>query len=218
MVDRSGAVFYTVVCMTNVDRPLDRSDLKPEPISQFLEWFNEYKAGQPPEPTAMAIATASKDGEPSVRFVLLKSFGADGFVFFTNYKSEKAKNLEQNPRASLVFYWNPQNRQVRVSGRVEKTSALESDEYFATRPVESQLGAWASQQSEPVESRETLEARMNELRAKYAGKAVPRPPHWGGFRVIPERIEFWQGRTGRLHDRFVFERVPGGWNIQRLCP
>ncbi|MEQ1875472.1 MAG: pyridoxamine 5'-phosphate oxidase [Bdellovibrionia bacterium] len=200
------------------DRSLDNKDLDADPFTQFERWYQEYLKTAPPEPSAMALATASKDGTPSIRFVLLKSHDTGSFVFFTNYESEKAKNLAENPRASLAFYWNVHNRQVRVTGSVERVSAAESDAYFASRPFESQLSAWASKQSSKIESREWLEMRMSELQAKYPKGKVPRPPHWGGFRVTPERIEFWQGRVSRLHDRLVYVRDGKSWRIDRLSP
>lgn len=200
------------------DRALDKSDLHADPFQQFDRWYKEYQQTKPPEPSAMVIASASKDGWPAVRYVLLKSHESDGFVFFTNYESAKARQLMENPKAALAFYWNVHNRQVRVRGRVEKVSTEESDQYFATRPLESQLSAWASKQSETIESREWLEARMNDFREKYKDGKVPRPPHWGGFRVIPERIEFWQGRTSRLHDRFVYVLDGKAWRVERLSP
>jgi pyridoxamine 5'-phosphate oxidase len=203
--------------MTN-DRSLDKSDLHTDPVQQFDRWYKEYQQTKPPEPGAMALASATKEGKPTVRFVLLKSHGADGFVFYTNYESMKSRQLSQNPHAALAFYWNVHNRQVRVSGRVEKVSEDESDQYFAARPLESQLSAWASQQSEVIESREWLERRMSELREKYKSGKVPRPPHWGGFRIVPDRIEFWQGRTSRLHDRFVYVRSGNAWCVERLSP
>ncbi len=200
------------------DRSLDRKDLNSDPIKQFDAWYKEFLQSHQPEPSAMALATASRDCVPSVRFVLLKEYDSKGFVFFTNYESEKGHTLSDNPLASLAFYWNVHNRQVRVVGRVEKVSAKESDSYFASRPVESQLSTWASRQSRVIESREELEAQMRDLRAKYKDVAVPRPPYWGGFRIIPDRIEFWQGRTGRLHDRFLYRREGQNWTIERLSP
>lgn len=197
---------------------LDREDLNVNPISQFNSWFKEYLKTNPPEPTAMAIATSSSDGLPSVRFVLMKEVDDKGFVFFTNYESAKGKTLASNPQAALAFYWNTLNRQVRVSGKTEKLSAAESDEYFATRPVESQLSAWASHQSTTVPDRVFLESRMLEFRTKYQNQPIPRPPYWGGLRVVPSQIEFWQGRVGRLHDRFLYVREGPGWKIERLSP
>jgi pyridoxamine 5'-phosphate oxidase len=200
------------------DRSLDLEDLSADPVQQFDLWYKEYLETNPPEPSAMALATATPEAEPSVRFVLLKEYNSKGFVFFSNFDSEKGQAIARNARAALAFYWNVHNRQVRVTGRVEKLSDTESDRYFSTRPLQSQLSAWASQQSRTVASREILETRMKQLEQKYSGKKVPRPPYWGGFLVRPERIEFWQGRTGRLHDRFLFELNSNGWDIRRLCP
>src|SRR5687768_10069262 len=177
------------------DASLDRPQLNSDPIVQFDHWYKEYLKTNPPEPSAMALATATRDGLPSVRFVLMKEFGQKGFVFFTNFESEKARHLSGNPRASIAFYWNVHNRQVRVSGRVEKIQDAESDSYFASRPKESQLSAWASMQSSKLISREWLEKRMEEFRVKFKDQVVPRPAHWGGYRIVPETIEFWQGRT-----------------------
>jgi len=169
-------------------------------------------------PEAMALATATADGVPSVRMVLLKGADADGFTFFTNYESRKGGELEQNPRAALCFHWKELDRQVRVTGTVTRVSAAESLAYFESRPEGSRVGAWASRQSRPLTSRDELLARVDEIGARFAGGDVPLPPFWGGYRVRPERIEFWQGRPDRLHDRFAFDRVPGGWTVVRLYP
>ena len=166
----------------------------------------------------MTLATARSDGQPSARMVLLKQVDHDGFVFFTNYRSAKAEQLDANPYAALVFYWVQLDRQVRVEGRVTKTSAEESREYFRTRPRESQIGAWASSQSEAIGSRDVLEQRAHELEARYADREIDCPDHWGGYRLKPERIEFWKSRVGRLHDRILYQREGGGWNITRLAP
>ncbi|MBI2403784.1 MAG: pyridoxamine 5'-phosphate oxidase [Gemmatimonadetes bacterium] len=200
------------------DTPLDGSDLDPDPIKQFAAWFEPRAASGIPEATAMTLATADKDGRPSARTVLLKEASEQGFAFFTNYDSPKARQLLENPSAALVFYWPESDRQVVVSGRVTKVVDEESDAYFRSRPRGSQLGAWASQQSQPIESREVLERRVAELDGQYAGRDVPRPSFWGGFRLVPETLEFWQGRESRLHDRFRYSRDGGRWVIERLAP
>jgi pyridoxamine 5'-phosphate oxidase len=197
---------------------LRKRDLLADPIEQFQAWFRAAEAAAP-EPNAMTLSTIGKDGAPAARIVLLKHVDQDGFVFFTNYESCKGRELAADPRAALVFFWPALGRQVRVTGRVTQTSQEESKEYFATRPLGSRLGAWASHQSEPVPNRETLEARHAEFAAKFADGKVPLPPHWGGFRLAPETIEFWQSRVSRLHDRFLYRRAAGGqWALQRLSP
>ncbi|WP_017319371.1 pyridoxamine 5'-phosphate oxidase [Mastigocladopsis repens] len=198
---------------------LSVSDVDPNPFIQFRQWFDQAIAAQLPEPNAMTLATATPDGKPSARMVLLKGFDERGFVFYTNYNSQKGQELAENPQASLVFWWAELERQVRISGRVEKVSENESDEYFYSRPLNSRLGAWASNQSEVIESREILEQRMQELQIKYQNEDVKRPRHWGGLRVIPTEIEFWQGRSNRLHDRLLYTRLNNGsWEIMRLSP
>lgn len=200
-------------------RGLRRADLHPDPIRQFDEWFQRALAANIPEPNAMTLATAGPDGQPSARIVLLKGCDARGFTFFTNYESPKGRELEANPRAALVFFWPTLERQVRVTGRVTKVSRAESEEYFHRRPVEHQLGAWASRQSQVLATREELDRRFEDLRQQFAGKTVPLPPYWGGYRLWPEVIEFWQARPGRLHDRFRYTReASGGWRIDRLSP
>ena len=190
----------------------------PNPIQQFRLWFDEAIEAGIPETDAMTLATATSGGNPSARIVLLKSFDERGFVFYTNYQSRKAKELAENPRVSLLFYWMQIKRQVRVEGVVEKVSAEESDRYFNSRPLGSRIGAWASEQSRPVQNREQLEKSFEAYRAKF-GEQVPRPPHWGGYRVKPSRIEFWQGRDNRLHDRLRFTlQDDGSWLIERLAP
>jgi pyridoxamine 5'-phosphate oxidase len=205
--------------MTVQPAALTRNNVDPNPIHQFQRWLDEVRASGLPEQDviSMTLATATKDGRPSARIVLLKSFDDRGFVFFTNYQSQKGKELNENPRAALLFYWSGLWRQVRIEGEVEKIVAAESEEYFESRPLGSRLGAWASNQSEVVENRETLEARFAELQQRF-GEVVPRPEHWGGYRVKPNSIEFWQGRDNRLHDRLRYRREDGGWVIERLAP
>ena len=197
---------------------LSEADVEPDPISQFRAWFEDALAAGLHEPNAMTLATSTPDGKPSARGVLLKGFDERGFVFYTNYDGRKAAELERNPRAALVFYWGELERQVRIEGRVVLVSKDESDAYFESRPRGSRLGAWASEQSRTIDGRERLEARLRELEREYEGRNVPRPTFWGGYRVEPEAIEFWQGRENRLHDRIVFRQTEGGWEIERLQP
>jgi pyridoxamine 5'-phosphate oxidase len=197
---------------------LRESDAEEDPVEQFRRWFDEALAADLHEPNAMTLATATPDGRPSARVVLLKGFDERGFVFYTNYEGRKAVELESNPRAALVFYWGELERQVRVEGTVSRVSVEESDEYFASRPRGSRLGAWASEQSRVVDGRRTLEQKLHSLQAEYENREVPRPPFWGGYRVEPEAIEFWQGREDRLHDRLVYRREDGAWRIERLQP
>ncbi|HEX3272233.1 MAG TPA: pyridoxamine 5'-phosphate oxidase [Ktedonobacterales bacterium] len=200
-------------------RGLREEDLALDPFMQFGAWFDEVAQADIREPNAMTLATATPDGRPSARMVLLKGVDARGFTFFTNYESRKGGELDANPRAALVFFWVQLERQVRVEGRVERVSDEESDAYFASRPEGSQVGAWASKQSAVLPDRGPLEARYEELRAQYEGHEVPRPPFWGGFRVVPETVEFWQGRVNRLHDRLRYRRQgDGSWVIERLSP
>ena len=197
---------------------LNESDVDPNPLKQFEAWYGEALASGVPEADAMTLATATTDGAPDARIVLLKSFDGRGFVFFTNYQSRKAEELAANGRACLLFYWLPLKRQVRIEGTVEKVSAAESDDYFHTRPWGSKLGAWASDQSRVITSRENLEKRFAEFELEFADN-VPRPPHWGGYRLIPTAIEFWQGRDNRLHDRIRYRLQPDkSWRIERLAP
>ena len=200
---------------------LRRADLQDDPIAQFARWFEEAVATEAIDPNAMTLATAAADGAPAARIVLLKGFDARGFVFFTNYESAKARQLAENPRAALAFYWQALERQVRIRGKVERVSREESEAYFRSRPLGSRLGAWASPQSEVVANREVLERGLNAAREKFANGEVPLPPHWGGFRVVPTSVELWQGRPNRLHDRFRYTRadeVESGWKIERLAP
>lgn len=198
---------------------LKESDLDPSPFKQFDKWFQQALAAALPEPNAMTLATATLDGKPSARIVLLKGFDEHGFVFFTNYESQKGRDLSANPQAALVCYWIELERQVRISGCVSRAPVEESAEYFRSRPLGSQLGAWASQQSEVVDGRKILEDRLEQLTQEYQTKPVPLPPYWGGYRVAPETIEFWQGRPNRLHDRLRYTLQPGNnWLIERLSP
>lgn len=198
---------------------LSRDELDPDPIRQFGYWYGQLNATDIFEPSAMTVATVAPDGQPYLRTVLLKLFDHKGFVFYTNYGSRKAKHIETNPRVGLLFSWVPLARQVKITGRAEKVSTAESIKYFATRSRGSQIGAWASAQSETVSSRSMLEAKFEEIKRKFAAGEVPLPDFWGGYRVVPQTIEFWQGRDNRLHDRFIYAcREPDGWQIERLAP
>jgi pyridoxamine 5'-phosphate oxidase len=194
------------------------SEVDPDPIVQFGHWFEEAQRADLVEPTAMTLATASRDGVPSARMVLLKGFDQRGFVFFTNYDSAKGRELTQNPKAALVFWWGPLERQIRVTGTVTRVSEPESDAYFATRPVGSRIGAIASKQSSVLKGRESLERMVEELTQRYRDGTIPRPAHWGGFRLEPGAIEFWQGRPDRLHDRLRYTKDGSRWKIDRLSP
>jgi pyridoxamine 5'-phosphate oxidase len=189
-----------------------------DPLALFEDWFREADQAGIDVPEAMTLATAGTDGAPSARMVLLKGADDEGFVFYTGYVSRKARELEENPRAALVFYWRPLGKQVRVEGRVERVSEAQSAAYFATRPRGSQLAAWASRQSHPLESRDQLERRYAELERAYEGREVPLPPHWGGFRLRPDALEFWEHRDNRLHDRIRYTRAREGWRAERLAP
>lgn len=198
---------------------LNESDVDLDPFVQFGRWLQGAVEADLVEPNAMTLATATKDGVPSARMILLKSFDEDGFVFYTNYESQKGCELAENPNAALVFYWAELERQVRIAGAVSKVSRGESEEYFKTRPAGSQLGAWASRQSQVIASREFLEERLNELAAEYQDREVPTPPFWGGYRLSPQIFEFWQGRPNRLHDRLRYTRqADSSWLIERLSP
>ncbi len=197
---------------------LDESDVDLNPFAQFDLWFRQALNAHLPEPNAMALATATTDGKPSVRAVLLKGVDERGFVFFTNYEGRKSVELSQNSYAALLFYWPELERQVRIEGAVEKTTRRESEEYFQTRPLENKLGAWASKQSSVIPGRGVLEQKMADLKEKYRDQPIPVPPSWGGFRVQPAVFEFWQGRANRLHDRIRYTLEGGVWTIERLSP
>jgi pyridoxamine 5'-phosphate oxidase len=198
---------------------LSEGDVDADPIVQFTRWFEQALAGEITEPNAMTVATATRDGVPSARMVLLKGFDERGFVFYTNYESQKGRELAENPIAALVFHWVELHRQVRIAGVVEKVSADESDDYFQSRPRGSRLGAWVSRQSSVLTGRDELEIRLAALTEQYGEGEIPLPPYWGGYRVIPASVEFWQGRTSRLHDRLRYSRQPdGSWRIERLSP
>ena len=198
---------------------MDVADVDRNPFRQFDAWFAQAVDAKLPEPNTMTLATVDSRGRPSARIVLIKGVDERGFMFFTNYESRKGRELADNPHASLLFYWIELERQVRIEGNVVKASPAESDQYFESRPLGSRIGAWASEQSQVIESRAVLEAREREISAKY-GEHPPRPPHWGGYRLIPDAIEFWQGRPSRLHDRLLYTRaVEGGdWQLARLSP
>lgn len=197
---------------------LDEAELAPTPHEQFRHWFDDALARGVVEPHAMTLATATAGGRPSARIVLLRGFDERGFAFFTNYESAKGRELAANPYAALVFFWAPLERQVRVEGTVTRLDPSESDAYFAQRPRGHRLSAWASQQSAVVSGRAFLDARMAEEDARFAGRDIGRPPYWGGYRVVPVRVEFWAGRPSRVHDRLVYVRGGSGWQIERLSP
>jgi pyridoxamine 5'-phosphate oxidase len=197
---------------------LTESQIAADAVEQFSRWFADAQRPDIHEPNAMTLATADAAGKPAARIVLLKAFDRRGFVFFTNYTSRKGFELGDNPRATLVFFWQPLERQVRIDGIVEKVSREESVAYFRSRPVASQIGAWVSHQSGVVGSRVDLEQREAELKKRFAGGEVPTPDFWGGYRVVPQEIEFWQGRPSRLHDRILYTQTETGWKIQRLAP
>ena len=199
--------------------PLQPEELDSDPLEQFDRWFEVARVrGCVEMPEAACLSSVGDDGYPDGRIVLLKARDARGFVFYTNFRSAKGRSLEADPRAALTFYWENLARQVRVQGDVERVSEAEADAYFATRPIGSQIGAWASDQSAELVSREALLERAAEISARYEGESIPRPAHWGGLRIVPHRVEFWQGRPDRLHDRFVYLRVGDKWRIERLHP
>ncbi len=197
---------------------LDTADVSPEPIAQFRQWFEAALGAGVPEPNAMHVSTVGSDGRPDGRIVLLKDVSDEGFVFYTNYESRKGRDLIERPFATLTFFYPELERQVRIEGHVERVSAAESDAYFGSRPRGSQIGAWVSNQSRVIADRAVLEARQRELEAQFANQPVPRPPHWGGFRVVPDAVEFWQGRPSRLHDRIRYRKAKKNWLIERLSP
>jgi pyridoxamine 5'-phosphate oxidase len=197
---------------------LNESEVAKDAFEQFRRWFTDANSAGVLEVNAMTLATVNADGQPTARIVLLKGFDHRGFEFHSNYTSRKGRELDENPRASLLFFWPQLERQVRIDGTVEKLTRAESEAYFHVRPVESQLGAWVSHQSEKIESRDHLKQRQDELRKRFAGGEIPVPPFWGGYRLIPAEIEFWQGRPSRLHDRLLYVRTNNAWTIQRLAP
>jgi pyridoxamine 5'-phosphate oxidase len=197
---------------------LAEADAQADPIAQFQRWFDDACRAEVHEPNAMTLATVDAQGQPSARMVLLKGIDARGLTFFTNRDSRKARELAANPRAALVFWWGPLQRQVRFEGRIEAVDAAEADAYFASRPRGSQLAAWASAQSSVIESRAALEAAERAQRERFGDGEVPRPPFWGGYRLLPAVVEFWHGRESRLHDRLRYTRTPAGWRIERLAP
>jgi pyridoxamine 5'-phosphate oxidase len=217
----SNAIFMNEIESSSKRQPgiLRKAGLAPDPFEQFRRWLAEAQAAGLYEPLAMTLATANADGQPSARMVLLRGFDQRGFTFFTNYRSRKAGELAINPRAALVFWWGILERQVRIEGRIELVSADESDVYFASRPEGSRLGAWASPQSQVIPDREFLVRRMEEFTAQFPNGCVPRPPQWGGYRLVPENLEFWQGQPNRLHDRLRYRRASESqWLIERLAP
>ena len=198
---------------------LRATDLSADPFAQFEQWFQQAEECEVQEPNAMCLATVSADGQPSTRVVLLKAFSNKGLVFYTNYESRKASELEANPKVAANFLWLPLQRQVNVTGRVERVSKVEALKYFISRPLASRLGAWSSPQSQVITSRQILEAKLDQMKRKFADGEVPLPDHWGGYRIVPETFEFWQGGSGRLHDRFMYRLdAAGGWTSERLAP
>jgi pyridoxamine 5'-phosphate oxidase len=203
---------------TEHDQPLELESLPSEPVVLFRRWYEDAEGAGIHLPNAIALATAAADGRPSIRHVLLREIEDRGFVFYTNHESRKGNELDENPRAAFSIYWRELDRQISVTGDVSQVTAEESDAYFATRPREARLGAWASRQSTELASREELMDRFVAFEARYPGDDVPRPPFWGGYRIDPITVEFWQGRQHRLHDRFLYERADDGWSLRRLSP
>ena len=200
-------------------KSLSKREVSANPMDQFEHWFEEATSAEINEPTAMNLSTVDKNGRPTARIVLLKGINDSAFQFYTNYDSQKAQDLARNPFAALTFFWPELERQIRIEGKVEKLSALTSENYFSSRPRESQIGAWASPQSQVIENRYMLEEIVKNLKKKYDGKDVPRPQHWGGYQLVPDKLEFWQGRSSRLHDRIVYRLGPDNhWMIERLAP
>lgn len=197
---------------------LDEQAADPDPLAQFRQWLEEAESAGVPEPNAMTLATAAADGTPAARIVLLRGVDPRGFVFFTDYRSQKSRELGANPRAALVFFWHAVERQVRIAGTVARVTPAESASYFETRPRGSQLGAWGSEQSAVVPGREVIDQAVASAERRFSDRPVPCPPHWGGYRLEPLEIEFWQGRPNRLHDRLRYSRVTEGWKIERLSP
>ena len=209
---------YTHLPKEYPSKGFDEKDADPNPIRQFEKWFKDALDANLKEPNAIALATSTKTGKPSVRMVLLKSYDVNGFVFFTNYESRKGNELAENPAAALVFWWGELGRQVRIEGSVQKIFRKESEDYFQSRPFESQISAWASTQSRVIENRDSLEKRYGDIKKQYEGRTVPCPPYWGGYRLISNALEFWQGWANRLHDRILYTRIKDGWKIERLAP
>jgi len=199
-------------------RPLERGDLAADPVTQFQQWFTEALEANVIDPNAMGVATVAPDGQPSLRMVLLKHFDAQGFVFYTNHDSRKAREMAGNQRVALLLYWAEVSRQVRITGTASRVPAAESLRYFLSRPRDSQIGAWVSEQSRVIEGRQLLEAKFAEIRGRFAAGEVPLPSFWGGYRVAADTVEFWQARDNRLHDRFLYSRRADGWTIERLAP
>jgi pyridoxamine 5'-phosphate oxidase len=217
-INHGGGVETEEMRKKNSRIELSEKTVSRDPFDQFDIWYKEVLHSGIPEPTAMIVATADKKGIPAVRTVLLKSYDKRGFVFYTNYGSKKGKDLRENPNAAILFLWKEVERQVRISGTVKKTAQSESEEYFRSRPIESQLGAWASKQSSVIPNREYLTEKYEKYRDQFEGKDIPLPPFWGGYRVIPTEFEFWQGRDNRLHDRISYKLKGKEWDISRLSP